>query len=210
MPARYLKSSIAPKKLPKFLPLDLKPVRCRKVVSGNSSATAAHRVHVAERGADDEVEALARQAPEHLLGGRAFEDVLDIGDVRVLDVLAEVAQALVVGLAPAGVVMWSDEDHRDVELALFNIGDLELALGTRGPDAGTAVAGSGARRASGRAAAATRPEQQDCDRQERETRERRSGHASSSDPARRTDPASRGSRLGNADPASALTNPREE
>ena len=39
MPARYLKSSIAPKKLPKFLPLLLYPVRCRNVWSGNSVAT---------------------------------------------------------------------------------------------------------------------------------------------------------------------------
>ena len=34
-------SSIAPKKLPKFLPFDLKPVRWRNVMSGNSSATVA-------------------------------------------------------------------------------------------------------------------------------------------------------------------------
>ena len=39
MPARYLKFSIAPKKLPKFLPFDLYPVRWRYVMSGNSLAT---------------------------------------------------------------------------------------------------------------------------------------------------------------------------
>ena len=76
-----------------------------------------HRVHVAERRADDEVEALAREAPEDLLGVGALGDELDVGDVRVGHVLAEVLEALVVGLAPAAVVVRADEDHRDVELA---------------------------------------------------------------------------------------------
>ncbi len=42
-----------------------------------------HRVHVAERGADDEVEALAREAAEDLLGVRALGDELDVRDVAV-------------------------------------------------------------------------------------------------------------------------------
>ena len=140
MPARYLKSSIAPKKLPKFLKLDLYPVRCRYVMSGNSSATVGHRVHVAERGPDDEVEALARQAAEDLLGVRALGHELDVGGVRVRDVLADVLEALVVGLAPAAVVVRPDQDHRDVELALDDIGDL-------GGAGAAARAGSGAVRA---------------------------------------------------------------
>ena len=41
MPARYFIVSMAPKKLPKFVPLDLYPVRWRYVMSGNSSATVA-------------------------------------------------------------------------------------------------------------------------------------------------------------------------
>ena len=90
-----------------------------------------HGVHVAERGADDEVEALAREAPEDLLGVGALGHELDVGDVAVGHVLADVLEALVVGLAPATVVMWPDEDHRDVELALLDVGDLQVgtALG---------------------------------------------------------------------------------
>ena len=57
-----------------------------------------------------------REAPEDLLGVGALGHVLDVGDVRVRDVFADILQALVVGLAPAAVVVRSDEDHRDVEL----------------------------------------------------------------------------------------------
>ena len=50
-------------------------------MSGNSLGDGLHGVHVAERGADDEVEALAREAPEDLLRVRALGHVLDVGDV---------------------------------------------------------------------------------------------------------------------------------
>ena len=83
-----------------------------------------HGVHVAERRADDEVEALARERPERRLGVGALGHVLDVRDVGVLDVLADVLEALVVGLAPAGVVVRPDQDHGDVELALLDLGDL--------------------------------------------------------------------------------------
>ena len=56
---------------------------------------------------------------EHLLGVGALGDVLDVGDVGVVDVLAQVLEALVVGLAPAAVVVGPDEDHGDVELAFL-------------------------------------------------------------------------------------------
>ena len=95
-----------------------------------------HGIHVAEAGADDEVEALARQAPEDLLGAGALGHELDVGDVAVGHVLAEVLEALVVGLAPAAVVVGPDEDHGDVELAVLDVGDLELrALGGGRADA---------------------------------------------------------------------------
>ena len=100
-----------------------------------------HGVHVAERRADDEVEALARQAAEDLLGVGAFRDELDVGDVRVGHVLAEVLEALVVGLAPAAVVVRSDEHHRDVELARVDLRDLEVRAGLgAGPGAIDAAA----------------------------------------------------------------------
>ncbi len=70
----------------------------------------------------------------------ALGDVLDVGDVRVGHVLAEVDQALVVGLAPAAVVVRSDEDHGDVELAFDDLRDLGQAGG------GTGLAGGGTRR----------------------------------------------------------------
>jgi hypothetical protein len=41
MPARYFMLSIAPNRLPKLALLDLKPLICTNVISGNSSATAA-------------------------------------------------------------------------------------------------------------------------------------------------------------------------
>ena len=116
-------------------------------MSGNSVGDVLHRVHVAERRPDDEVEALPRQAPEDLLRVRPLGDVLDVGDVRVGHVLAQVDQPLVVGLAPATVVVRSDEDHRDVELAVDDLGDLGARRG-----AGLAFRGRAAGR-GGRAAA---------------------------------------------------------
>jgi hypothetical protein len=56
----------------------------------------------------------------------AFRHQLDVRDMRVGHVLAHVLQTLVVGLAPAAVVVWADKDHRDVELARFDIGDLQI------------------------------------------------------------------------------------
>src|SRR6476469_5152474 len=95
-----------------------------------------HRVHVPERRADDEVEPLPGEAPEDLLGVGALRDQLDVRDVRAGEVLAQVLEALVVGLAPAAVVVWPDEDHRHVELAGFDLGDLEVGTGG-GPGPGT-------------------------------------------------------------------------
>ena len=92
---------------------------------GNSSATVCHGVHVAERGRDDQVEALAGETADDLLGVGAFRHVLDVGDMDVRDVLLDVLQAFVVRLAPAAVVMRANEDHRDVELALLDVRDLE-------------------------------------------------------------------------------------
>ena len=89
-----------------------------------------HRVHVAERGADDEVEALAREAPEDLLRVCALGHELHVRDMGVRHVLAEVLETLVVGLAPAAVVVGSDEDHRDVELALHRLGDGDRVAGS--------------------------------------------------------------------------------
>ena len=35
------------------------------------------------------------------------------------------------GLAPATVVVWADQDHGDVELALLDVGDLEVGAALR-------------------------------------------------------------------------------
>ena len=104
-------------------------------MSGNSFGDRLHRVHVAERRADDEVEALPGEAPEDLLGVGALRDQLDVRDVRAGEVLAQVLEALVVGLAPAAVVVRADQDHRDVELAGDDVRDLEVraALAPRPP-----------------------------------------------------------------------------
>ena len=37
------------------------------------------------------------------------------------------------GLAPAAVVVWADEHHRDVELALLDVGDLQVGAALRIP-----------------------------------------------------------------------------
>ncbi len=84
-----------------------------------------HRVHVAERGAEDQVESLAGQAAEHLLCFGALGHVLDIGHMRIRHVLFEVKQPFVVGLRITAIVMRADEDRRHIELALFDLRDLE-------------------------------------------------------------------------------------
>ena len=53
--------------------------------------------------------------------------------------LAHVHEAIVLGLAPAAVVMRSDEDHADVELARHDVRNLEIARAARG---GTGLAAS--------------------------------------------------------------------
>ena len=128
-------SSTAPKKLPKLVPLRLVAGEVQERGVGELLGHRGHRVHVAERGADDEVEALAREAAEHLLGVGALGHQLHVGDVRVGHVLADVAQALVVGLAPAAVVVGPDEHHRDVELALLDVRQLPVRA-ARGNRAG--------------------------------------------------------------------------
>ncbi len=97
-----------------------------------------HGIHVAERGGQDQVEALAGQAADDLLGVGAFGHVFDVGDVRVRHVLLEVGQAVVVRLAPAAVVMRADQDRGDVELALLDIRDLQAGLRSRGRGRGGA------------------------------------------------------------------------
>ena len=88
---------------------------------------------------------------------RVVEHVLDVGDVRAGQVLAEVLETLVVGLAPAAVVVGSDEDHGDVELALLDVGDLELGA-FRGGRAGAGTFGRAPERARrGRAADGEQP-----------------------------------------------------
>ena len=96
---------------------------------------------------------LRDEAPEDLLGVGALGHVLDVGDVRVGHVLADVDEAFVVGLAPAAVVVGPDEDHGDVELALDDLGDLRpggragLALSRRRSDGARGWRGRAARRA---------------------------------------------------------------
>jgi hypothetical protein len=89
-----------------------------------------HGIHVAERGADDEVEALARETAEDLLRVGAFGDELDVGDVRVGDVLAEVLQALV--SAWLTVIMWADRTMATLT-ALLHVGMQVLRGRDRGP-----------------------------------------------------------------------------
>ena len=57
-----------------------------------------HRIHVAEGRAQDQVEALAGQAAEHLLRVSAFRNIFNVGDMHIRHVLLDVDQALVVGL----------------------------------------------------------------------------------------------------------------
>ena len=86
-----------------------------------------HRVHVAEGRAEDQVEALAGQAAEDLLGIGAFGYVLDI----LAHHLAVEQQAFIVCLRPAAVVMRANQDHGHIELARLDIGDLKTAHGFR-------------------------------------------------------------------------------
>ena len=117
-----------PNRLPKLVPLDLIAADVDVHGVGIFSRHSFHGVHEAEGGAEDQVEALARQGAEDLFGVGAFGDVLDVGDMRIFDVLSDVFQAFVVSLRPTTIIMWSNQDHGNVELALLNIGDLE------GPD----------------------------------------------------------------------------
>ena len=125
------------------------------------------------------------EAPEDLLGVGALGDVLDVGDVRVVDVLADVLESLVVGLAPAAVVMRPDEDHRDVELSGLDVRDLEVraALGA-GARAGAPTAARAPRSRPGVAAA--RPEHEHSDRQQGEQPDLLRRHGSSSSTTSRT------------------------
>jgi hypothetical protein len=51
--------------------------------------------------------------------------------MRIGHVLFDGHQTLVVRLAPAAIVVRANEDHADVELAFFDVGDLEATLGGR-------------------------------------------------------------------------------
>ena len=128
------------------------------------------------------------EAPEDLLGVGALGHELDVGDVRVGDVLAEVLEALVVGLAPAAVVVRPDQDHRDVELAGDDVRDLEAPPRCRpwpAPAAQSprrAAAARGTARLRRRAACAD-----DDDRRREQARQPQpcARHGSSSSPPRR-------------------------
>ncbi len=113
------------------LAVALVPGQVQERLVGELGGDGLHRVHVPEGRPDDEVEALAGERPEGLLGVGALGHVLDVGDVGVVHGLAHVEQALVVGLAPAAVVVGPDQDHGDVELAFHGLGDLRPRRSTR-------------------------------------------------------------------------------
>ena len=87
-----------------------------------------HRVHVAKGRAEDEVETLAGEAAEDLLGLGAFRDIFDVGNVDVWDILCDVLQPFEVGLAPSAVIVRTNEHHRNVELASFGRRNGEATL----------------------------------------------------------------------------------
>ena len=120
---------------------------------------------------------LRAEAAEDLLGVGALGHELDVGGVGVGDVLADVLEALVVGLAPAAVVVRPDQDHGDVELALDDVGDLGGAGGAGRAGSGTVGAGSARGGAAG--AAATGSEDEDARREQRQRPETNGGHACS-------------------------------
>ena len=87
-----------------------------------------HRVHVAKGRAKDQVEAFAGEATKDLLRLGAFGHVFDVGCVDIGHVLLNVYQPFVVGLAPAAIVVGTDEHHGHVELALFDRRNRESSL----------------------------------------------------------------------------------
>src|SRR3954464_13807986 len=52
--------------------------------------------------------------------------------MNVRHVLLDVLQALVVCLRPAAVVVWSKQDHCDIELAILDGGNLKATLSSSG------------------------------------------------------------------------------
>ena len=57
-----------------------------------------HRIHVTKGGTQDQVEALARQAAEYLLGVSAFGHILNVSNVHIRHVLLNIGQTLIVSL----------------------------------------------------------------------------------------------------------------
>jgi hypothetical protein len=88
-------------------------------------------VHEAKRGREDDVEALARQRANHLLGVGAFRHILDIGGVDILQVGLDVLATDVVGLRPSAIVVRANIDEGNVVLALFDVRNLHGACAIR-------------------------------------------------------------------------------
>ena len=119
-------------------------------MSGNSSATAAMGSMYPNDVPMMKSKPLRDEAAEDLLRVGALGHELDVRDVGVGHVLAEVLEALVVGLAPAAVVVRADEDHRDVELAGLDVRDLQVGAAALRPGTGTGRSTSTAATRAGR------------------------------------------------------------
>ena len=86
------------------------------------------RVHVAERGGEDGVEALARQVANHAFGVSAFGHAFQIGrGDLVAHGFFQILAAFVVGVGPAAVTDGADVDECHVELAFFDLRNLDGA-----------------------------------------------------------------------------------
>ncbi len=86
-----------------------------------------HGIHIAKGCADNQVEAFACQAAKYLFGIRTFGDQLNERNMGVGDVLFHIQQTIIVGFAPATIIVRANQDHGDIELILFDGRDLKAS-----------------------------------------------------------------------------------